>query len=75
VVPILRDEGNRSFWLECSMQVTKDDLKKRLARYRQIRVSVIGRAPRRAISPPDPSVNRPKITDVIYLLGQKSRTL
>ena len=43
---ILRNEHNRGFWLGYSLHVTKDDLTKRPARYRQIRVSVIGRRSR-----------------------------
>ena len=47
----------------------------RLARYRSIRVSVIGRKSGRAISIPDPNVSRSRMTAVTYLFGQKSRTL
>jgi hypothetical protein len=76
VMPTLMDKESGSLWLGCSMQITKDDLKECRAVYRQIRVNVIGRRlAGRAISTPDPNVSRPKITDVTYLLGQKSRTL
>jgi hypothetical protein len=47
----------------------------RLARYRPIRVSVIGGKSGRAISIPDPNVSRSRMTAVTYLLGEKSRKL
>ena len=41
----------------------------------KIKISVIGRKSGQTISIPDPNVSRSKMTDVTYLLDQKSRKL